>query len=91
MVFRIFLFKTYSSFVEDLTARRMKKVLLLFVFASTCIVYSCGGSDAESEIGSGYCTYNGHKLYTGEKGGCYYLSSGGNKEYVDKSYCRKCN
>lgn len=65
----------------------MKKVLLLLVLVSATVVYSCGGSNEES----GYCTYNGHTLYTGEKGGCYYLSSGGNKEYVDKSYCRKCN
>lgn len=65
----------------------MKKILLLLVLTS--IIYSCGGSGSDS--GSEYCTYNGHTLYTGEKGGCYYLSSGGNKEYVDKSYCRGCN
>lgn len=87
MGFRIFLFKPYSSFVENLKTRSMKKVLLLLVLVSATVVYSCGGSNEES----GYCTYNGHTLYTGEKGGCYYLSSGGNKEYVDKSYCRKCN
>ncbi|KXK56936.1 MAG: hypothetical protein UZ07_CHB004001105 [Chlorobi bacterium OLB7] len=32
-------------------------------------------------------TYNGHTLYTGPKGGCYYYASSGNKTYVDRSYC----
>ena len=66
----------------------MKKVIVLFVLISTPIVYSCGGN---GDSGPEYCTYNGHTLYTGEKGGCYYLSYSGNKEYVDKSYCRGCN
>lgn len=33
------------------------------------------------------CTYKGHKLYRGKRGGCYYLNSHGNKQYVDRSYC----
>jgi hypothetical protein len=33
------------------------------------------------------CTYNGHKLYKGARGGCYYLNKNGNKTYVDRSYC----
>lgn len=65
----------------------MKKIIRLLVIGLVFVVHSCGGSGGESE----YCTYNGHTLYTGEKGGCYYLSSGGNKEYVDKSHCRGCN
>lgn len=32
-------------------------------------------------------SYNGHQLYTGPKGGCYYYNSSGNKTYVDKSNC----
>jgi hypothetical protein len=36
------------------------------------------------------CTYNDKKLYVGEKGGCYYLTAGGEKEYVDRKYCRDC-
>ncbi|WP_267401890.1 MULTISPECIES: hypothetical protein [unclassified Chryseobacterium] len=77
----------------------MKKLSLLIVLSLT--IYSCesgggesdrdGGSDSNYNNSSGYCTYNGHKLYVGEKGGCYYLSSGGNKEYVDKKYCVGCN
>jgi len=31
--------------------------------------------------------YNGHQLYTGPKGGCYYYNSNGNKTYVDRSNC----
>lgn len=36
------------------------------------------------------CTYQGHKLYVGERGGCYYYS-GNSKEYVERSYCSGCN
>lgn len=31
--------------------------------------------------------YNGHTLYKGPQGGCYYYSSGGNKVYVDRDLC----
>ncbi|MFZ4931594.1 hypothetical protein [Chryseobacterium sp. Mn2064] len=36
------------------------------------------------------CTYNGHTLYVGERGGCYYYT-GSSKKYVDRSYCSTCN
>lgn len=36
------------------------------------------------------CTYNGHTLYVGKRGGCYYMA-GNSKEYVDRSYCSSCN
>ncbi|MPS74214.1 MAG: hypothetical protein E2590_13860 [Chryseobacterium sp.] len=36
------------------------------------------------------CTYNGHQLFVGKRGGCYYYS-GNSKEYVDRSYCSGCN
>ena len=36
------------------------------------------------------CTYNGHALTLGPRGGCYYYS-GSSKEYVDRSYCSGCN
>ncbi|WP_156173241.1 hypothetical protein [Chryseobacterium gallinarum] len=39
---------------------------------------------------SGGCTYNGHQLYVGQRGGCYYYS-GSSKQYVDRSYCSGCN
>lgn len=35
------------------------------------------------------CTYNGHILTVGPRGGCYYYS-GNSKEYVDRSYCSSC-
>ncbi|UFH30458.1 hypothetical protein LNP04_10745 [Chryseobacterium sp. C-71] len=36
------------------------------------------------------CTYNGHTLYVGKRGGCYYMA-GRSREYVDRSYCSGCN
>lgn len=36
------------------------------------------------------CTYNGHTLFIGKRGGCYYMA-GNSKEYVDRSYCSNCN
>lgn len=62
----------------------MKK--LLFVILSALAINSCDGSSSSDS-----CSYNGHTLHTGEKGGCYYFSSGGTKEYVDRSYCSGCN
>lgn len=48
-------------------------------------------NDGSSNSGSSGCgLYNGHSLYLGPQGGCYYLTSGGNKSYIDRSYC-KCN
>ncbi|SKC04263.1 hypothetical protein SAMN05660477_02606 [Soonwooa buanensis] len=35
------------------------------------------------------CTYNGHSLYVGKRGGCYYYS-GDSKVYVDRDYCIGC-
>ena len=64
----------------------MKKIILLLIIILPFI--SCESSDSGE---NGGCSYNGHTLHTGPKGGCYYLSSGGNKEYVDKSYCSGCN
>lgn len=31
--------------------------------------------------------YNGHQLFVGPKGGCYYINSNNNKTYVDRNYC----
>lgn len=39
---------------------------------------------------SNNCSYNGHQVYTGERGGCYYYS-GNSKKYVDRAYCSGCN
>lgn len=32
-------------------------------------------------------TYNGNRLRTGPRGGCYYINSNGNKTYVDRGHC----
>lgn len=63
----------------------MKKILLiLFV-----LFLSCGtGGSSDDDDGITVCgTYNGHTLYKGPKGGCYYINSNKNKTYVDRSYC----
>lgn len=65
----------------------MKKILLLLLIVVT--VSSCEGSGSSSD-NSEFCSYNGKALHVGEKGGCYYINSTGNKEYVDKSYCKNC-
>jgi len=63
----------------------MKKILALAVLLIIIFEVACS-SDSDS---SGSCgTYNGKQLHKGSQGGCYYLSSGGNKEYVDASYCK---
>ena len=49
-----------------------------------------GGNNSGSSPSYGCGYYNGKSLYLGSKGGCYYVTSGGNKSYVDRSYC-KCN
>ncbi|SMC60464.1 hypothetical protein [Pedobacter nyackensis] len=53
--------------------------------------YVNDGSSSGSGSGNYGCgSYNGKTLYLGSQGGCYYLTSGGNKSYVDRNYC-KCN
>ncbi|WP_123912691.1 hypothetical protein [Chryseobacterium pennipullorum] len=59
---------------------------MIILFAIGIAAISCGGGGSDS----GGCSYNGKTLHVGEKGGCYYVSSSGNKEYVDKKYCRTC-
>lgn len=54
------------------------------------IVFSNGTVQSKSQTGlssstpSGGCpaTYNGHTVYTGPRGGCYYINSNGNKVYI---------
>ncbi|MGJ1426381.1 hypothetical protein ACR79B_20505 [Sphingobacterium spiritivorum] len=54
----------------------MKKIILLI-----CIVSLIGCKKKND------CYYNGKPLKVGEKGGCYYVTEKGNKEYVDRSAC----
>ena len=49
-------------------------------FCTALLVYMFGCNMVD-------CTYNGHELYQGSKGGCYYLNKNGNKTYVERSYC----
>lgn len=64
----------------------MRKLLLI---AMLLFCISCGTGDDDYN-GSSCGSYNGHALYVGPKGGCYYYNSNGNKTYVDRSYCN-CN
>ncbi|RDI07028.1 hypothetical protein DEU42_113128 [Flavobacterium sp. AG291] len=59
--------------------KSMKKILF---FLLALIIIACSNSD-DSTCG----TYNGKSVYEGPQGGCYYINSSGNKEYVDRSYC----
>ena len=79
----------------------MKKLLLLALTAATLTVSSScssGSNDDPTPSGSSTSagvtpgdvksgTYNGHQLYKVPRGGCYYINSKGNKEYVDAKYC----
>ncbi|WP_312389815.1 hypothetical protein [Chryseobacterium sp.] len=47
-------------------------------------------SKSYSKSSSKGCTYNGHQLYVGPRGGCYYYA-GNSKEYVERAYCSSCN
>ncbi len=72
----------------------MKKYLKLFLLLSIPLLTmgnSCETetySPSDSEYSTTPCGYhNGHRLYKGPRGGCYYINSNGNKTYVDRSEC----
>lgn len=52
---------------------------MLFIIALSISIFACKKSSC------GY--YNGHQLYKGSNGGCYYINSNGNKTYVDNVHC----
>jgi hypothetical protein len=54
---------------------------LLLLAAATAIIFACGKSNDSCG------TYNGHTLYKGPNGGCYYINSSGNKTYVNNNNC----
>lgn len=67
------------------------KLLALIAFFA---INACSPDDSKHEpiqipsSGSSGCgTYKGHILHIGEKGGCYYYNSSGNKTYVERTYC----
>ncbi len=60
----------------------MKKIILL----SLITLLNLGALNAAKPKPCG--TYEGHNLYKGDKGGCYYLKSKKKiKVYVDKKHC----
>lgn len=48
---------------------------------------SGGGSSSGGSSGGGSSSNNSHNYITGPRGGCYYINSSGNKEYVSHSLC----
>jgi hypothetical protein len=64
-------------------------VIGLFMLTTMTYISCTPETDDESETLTEWkCgTYNGHVLYTGPKGGCYYYNSNNNKTYVDRSEC----
>ena len=79
----------------------MKKNIIA-ILCAVLILSSCAkdggsggantGSNGSGSGGSGTSdrpcgTYNGHQLYKGSQGGCYYINSNGNKTYVAASIC----
>lgn len=43
---------------------------------------STGGTTGGTTAGGCPATYNGHTVYTGPRGGCYYINKNGNKTYI---------
>lgn len=69
----------------------MKKLLSMFSLALVIAFGTgCEESGTSPSSSSGGCSYNGHSLHVGPKGGCYYINSSGNKTYVDRSECSGC-
>lgn len=65
----------------------MKKIISIFIVLT---IMSCSGKNENPvpQTSNSDCGYhNGKKLYVGPEGGCYYLSSGNNKEYVNREEC----
>lgn len=54
----------------------------------TCLRWSTKDSSSSDSSSSNNPSNNSDSSYTlGPKGGCYYINSSGNKEYVDRSLC----
>lgn len=70
-------------------------VALITIGFAPMIYLSCDKTEESSDQGSSGTSqsdwkcgiYNGHQLWTGPKGGCYYYNSNNNKTYVDRSNC----
>lgn len=74
----------------------MKKFTILILLLAFLFNNSCSSSDSapveediDYSVPDWKCGfYNEHQLWTGPRGGCYYINSNGNKTYVDRSKCR---
>lgn len=67
----------------------MKKIIFsCFILLTLSVLNSCSESE-ETEKDWRCGTYKGDKdLWTGPKGGCYYINDNGNKTYVERSDCK---
>ena len=66
------------------------------IILSFLIVGACSGEDNNEFESSNQAdwkcgTHNGNQLWTGPRGGCYYINSNDNKTYVDRSECNCSN
>jgi hypothetical protein len=72
----------------------MKKTFAAITIASLLVLGCAKSSEIPSQEDKNNTdcgTYkSGQQLYLGPQGGCYYYSSGKNKEYVERSAC-KCS
>jgi hypothetical protein len=68
----------------------MRKLIFLAIFIivsfTVCNKAEDNGTPSISDSRTN-CDHNGKPLYLGPQGGCYYFSSGHNKEYVNRSEC----
>lgn len=61
-----------------------KRVLYALGFVALVSFSQCSG---DGSVNPNCGSHNGKQLYLGPKGGCYYINSNGNKEYVNRSEC----
>ena len=67
---------------------KAKKILFILFIVNLSFYISCDSSEADEQGSEWRCgTYNGHDLWTGPRGGCYYYNSNDNKTYVDRDFC----
>ncbi|WP_143032251.1 hypothetical protein [Tenacibaculum sp. MAR_2009_124] len=66
--------------------RNLLVIVVLLLFSTSCD--SKEDNLIEDNLEEWVCgEHNGHVLYTGPRGGCYYYNSNENKTYVDRSEC----
>ncbi|WP_210521611.1 hypothetical protein [Hymenobacter terricola] len=76
----------------------MKKPFLAALLTVALLGTACSSSNdstpapsPSSTAGDVKCGFhNGNQLWKGPQGGCYYINSSGNKEYVAKTECSSC-